>query len=102
MKRPANIWDKGIAAVVLLIVGGFYGYVGYSVPVFEALFRESETKLPISTQIVFETYLYWFVFVALGVVGVLASAQVLVSGVVSVLTFLNWTLGLITFRFRQV
>ena len=69
MSRQADIWDKGIATGALVIVIGFYGYVVYSVPAYEELFRDFEMSLPISTQIVFGTYLYWSIFVVLGVVG---------------------------------
>ena len=69
MSRQADIWDKGTAIGALVIVTGFYAYVFFSIPVYQELFRDFETSLPISTRIVFGTYLYWNIFVVLGVVG---------------------------------
>ena len=70
MSRRADIWDKGIATGALVIVTGFYAFVIYAIPMYQELFRDFETSLPISTRIVFGTYLYWSIFfVALGVGG---------------------------------
>ena len=69
MKRPADKRDKRIAAGVLVIVVGFHGFLIYVASELTHFVFTDELKLSLSAQIVVETYLYWFVFVALGVGG---------------------------------
>ena len=69
MQISANTWNKGKATAALITVVGIYGSTCYLVPMFEEVFSAFGTELPLGTQIVVETHLYWFIFVALGVVG---------------------------------
>ena len=70
MQISANTWNKGIATAAFVIVVGIYGNICFLVPGLEEVFSDFGTELPLSTQIVIETHLYWSLFVALGVVGV--------------------------------
>lgn len=70
MCRQPDVWNKGIAICLLAIIFGFYAFVIYLGPEFQALFREFDSDLPISTRIVLGIYFYWSIlFIALGAVG---------------------------------
>ncbi len=57
------------ALLVFLSIAGFYIYALLVIPEYRQVFRDFGAIPPFTAWLVFETYPYWFVLVALGAIG---------------------------------
>ena len=92
--------QRALAVLVTLLVVGFYVNVFFLLPEFDSIFRNAGLMIPWHTQVVLDTYKFWFLFLVMALVGFALvwwrqsrhGWYLLVAAVVSVLVLMPFTI----------
>ena len=69
MRPQPLILQRTFAALSFLLVASFYAFLYFLIPSFKELFREMGAPIPRHTQLVLDSYPYWFAFLIFAAVG---------------------------------